>query len=145
MGASKRKELSKNDFHRDLRQILSDKSLRMAIALNVVDELEGYIHSREDLDEVSKFIGFQEVINKVHLVELEISSLSAAVSCEVDKTLQLAWFLERKQAGNSQFKLTLLLAKERDLTKFNLKFIILTQQFLSCQRLESEFNIKLTS
>lgn len=92
-------EFVRDDFDDDLQEIFSDKALVVANALNVKDQLRVLIHFEEiDTDRVEYFIRYQEIINKVTLAELEISSLNAAVSCEEEKTQQLAWYLDRQES-----------------------------------------------
>jgi hypothetical protein len=97
--ASRPDEFERDDFDDDLKEIFSEKALVIANALNLKDQLRGLIHF-EDIEEnrVEYFIRYQEIINKVTLAELEVSSLNAAVSCEEDKTQQLAWYLDRQES-----------------------------------------------
>jgi hypothetical protein len=100
--ASRPDAFERDDFDEDLKEIFSEKAMVVANALNLKEQLKRLIHF-EDREEnrVEYFMQHQEIINKITLAELEVSSLNAAVSCERDKTLQLAWFLDRQESSVS--------------------------------------------
>ncbi|WP_158856203.1 hypothetical protein [Lunatibacter salilacus] len=100
--ASRPDEFERDDFDEDLQEIFSDKALVIANALNLKEQLRELIHFDDiEKNRIEYFIQYQEIINKITLSELEVSSLNAAVSCEEDKTQQLAWYLDRQESNVS--------------------------------------------
>lgn len=102
LDASRPDSFDREEFDEELQDFLSDKSLVIANALNLKSELKTLVHmDKDEVDKVEFFIAYQEIINKIHLAELEVSSLNAAIRCEEDKTEQLAWYLDRLESTKS--------------------------------------------
>ncbi|MCH7410933.1 hypothetical protein MM239_16105 [Belliella sp. DSM 111904] len=72
---------------------LDDKSIDMAIALNLVDELESYLNG--ELSETKKLDLKMHILSRVMRMDLEINALMSAIDCEEEKAEQLATFLDR--------------------------------------------------
>lgn len=75
----------------------------MAIALNVIGDLEKYL--KRDLDKLDQLELKSNIYGKIAKMELELSSLMSAIDCEEEKGEQIASFLEKE-----------LRKKERNLT-----------------------------
>lgn len=86
-----------------LQERFDDKTLDMAIALNVIGELEKYAEG--DLDRLEKLELKSSIYGKIAKMELELHSLMSAIDCEEEKGEQIASFLEKE-----------LRKKERNLT-----------------------------
>lgn len=89
------------DFSEAFQDHFSEKSQVIANALNLKEELHNLLEGKSELDEVKYFIRYQNILNRISLAELEVSSLSAAVRCEEDKAEQLAWYLIRLESDRS--------------------------------------------
>ncbi|MCH7401527.1 hypothetical protein ACFOUP_13855 [Belliella kenyensis] len=72
---------------------LDDKSIDMAIALNLVDELESYLNG--ELSDTKRLELKMKIITRVMRMDLEINALMSAIDCEEEKAEQLATFLDR--------------------------------------------------
>ncbi|MCC5937589.1 MAG: hypothetical protein JJU34_09920 [Lunatimonas sp.] len=97
--ANRPDEFDLGAYEETARETFSEKSLLMANALNLNDELAKLVGLPSSPDQQwEHFIHYQEIVNKISLAELEISSLSAALNCEEDKVEQLAWFLDREES-----------------------------------------------
>lgn len=86
-----------------LKEKFDAKTLDMAIALNVIEDLEMYLD--QDLDRLDKLELKSNIFSKIAKMELELSSLMSAIDCEEEKGEQIASFLEKE-----------LRKKERNLT-----------------------------
>lgn len=90
-----------------IRKILSQnfdqKILEMAIALNMVTDLEDYLD--QDLGSFERLELKTRMIAKIMKMNLELQSLMAAIDCEEEKVGQIASYLEKE-----------LRKKERNLT-----------------------------
>ncbi|MFC4870628.1 hypothetical protein [Negadavirga shengliensis] len=102
LDASRPDPFDEEDFDEELLDFFSEKSLVIANALNLKQELRKHIEMEgKETDRVERFISHQEILNKINLAALEISSLNAAIRCEEDKTEQLAWYLDRLESTKS--------------------------------------------
>ncbi|MGY6545529.1 hypothetical protein [Arthrospiribacter ruber] len=86
-----------------LQENFDDKFIDMAIALNVVDDLENYLI--EDLERIEKLELKTRIFGKIMKMDIELHSLMSAIDCEEEKAEQIASFLEKE-----------LRKKERNLT-----------------------------
>ncbi|PRY89725.1 hypothetical protein [Mongoliibacter ruber] len=86
-----------------LKERFDDKTLDMAIALNVIGDLEKYADG--NLDRLEKLELKTNIYGKIAKMELELHSLMSAIDCEEEKGEQIASFLEKE-----------LRKKERNLT-----------------------------
>jgi hypothetical protein len=99
--ATKPDDFEIDDFDDDLQDIFSERALVVANALNLKDPLREIVKLDREEDQLVYFMHYQEILNKINLAELEVSSLNAAIRCEEDKTEQLAWYLNRKESNIS--------------------------------------------
>jgi hypothetical protein len=86
-----------------LPQHFNEKIIDMAIALNMVPDLESYLD--EDLDRLERLELKTRMIAKIMKMNLELHSLMSAIDCEEEKSDQIASYLEKE-----------LRKKERNLT-----------------------------
>ncbi|EON75189.1 hypothetical protein ADIS_4360 [Lunatimonas lonarensis] len=100
--ARRPREFVSDDFSDGVRDFFHAKSLLMAHALYLTKALEQWVEAADQgKGELEQFIRYQEIVNKISLAELEVSSLKAAIHCEEDKVDQLAWYLDRLQRTTS--------------------------------------------
>lgn len=100
MDASQPVEFDIDDFDDDLQDKFSERALVIANALNLKSELRKLSEfDREEGERLDYFILYQEVINRIGLIDLEVSSLNAALRCDEDRTTQLALFLDRTESS----------------------------------------------
>lgn len=103
--ATKPDDFEIDDFDDDLQEIFSERALVVANALNLKSALREISELDKEEDKLLYFMHYQEILNKINMAELEVSSLNAAIKCEEDKSEQLAWYLNRKE-GNISNKRT---------------------------------------
>jgi len=84
----------------ELTDIFSDEALLAAISINQASALRSLI-DEDEFAEFSKFKIYQNVLNKISLAELEVSSFASALRCEENKLTQLANFMDRKQSDRA--------------------------------------------
>lgn len=99
LDANRPGEFEIDEYAEAVRDTFSEKSLLMTNALNLNEEIAKLVDLRSIPEKQwEHFVQYQEIVNKISLAELEISSLSAAINCEEDKVEQLAWFLDREES-----------------------------------------------
>lgn len=86
-----------------LKEKFDAKTLDMAIALNVMGDLDKYAEG--NLDRLEKLELKTNIYSKIAKMELELHSLMSALDCEEEKAEQIASFLE-KELGKKERNLT---------------------------------------
>jgi hypothetical protein len=84
----------------EITDIFSDEALLAATSINQTSELKDLIELK-DFDELSTFKTYQNILNKISMAELEVTSFTAAIRCEEDKLNQLANHMDRMRSDRA--------------------------------------------
>ncbi len=90
--------LSEQSYSEALDIHFSLKSITAANAIGAIDELEHIINlsQSETMDTLKYVLARQRLSDKINQASLEISSITASIDCEEEKSEQLASFLEKE-------------------------------------------------